>query len=93
MLQHTVLQTDASDAWIASVLCQQDEDGTDRPVALNSRKLLLWERKYATIEKDCLAVVEKVKQSRIYFTWIPFTTNRTQLPAIPGENKGKKMDV
>ena len=50
-----VLQTDASDG-VGAVLSQVDDTGADHPVAYFSRKLLLREQKYSTIEKECLAI-------------------------------------
>ena len=51
-----VLQTDASDIGIGAVLLQE-EDGAKKPVAYASRKLKKAELSYATIEKECLAIV------------------------------------
>ena len=50
------LQTDASDRGVGAVLSQTDEDGLEHPVAYYSRKLLSREEKYATVEKECLAI-------------------------------------
>ena len=47
-----LLQTDASDVGVGAVLSQLDEEGADHPVP----KLLAREQKYATIEKECLAI-------------------------------------
>ena len=70
--QFTV-QTDASDVGIGGVLSQKDEAQEDRPVAFFSRKLLSREKNYATVEKECLAIVETIKHFSVYLTGVPFT--------------------
>ena len=51
-----VLQTDASDQGIGAVLSQVDEADQEHPVAFYSRKFLVREERYATVEKECLAI-------------------------------------
>jgi hypothetical protein len=51
-----VLQTDASDCGIGTVLMQED-DGVKYPIAYASKKLLPRERNYSTIERECYAIV------------------------------------
>ena len=51
-----ILQTDASEVGIGAILSQTDTEGYDHPLAYFSRKLLPREQKFATIEKDCLAI-------------------------------------
>ena len=67
------MQTDASDEGIGGVLSQKDEAQEDRPVAFFSRKLLSREKNYATVEKECLAIVETIKHFSVYLTGVPFT--------------------
>ena len=56
-----VLRTDASETGIGAVLLQEfDEEKF--PVAFASRKLLDRERRYSTIERECLAVVWAVQK-------------------------------
>ena len=50
------VQTDASDQGVGAVLSQQEDDGEEHPIAYFSRKQLPREEKYATVEKECLAI-------------------------------------
>ena len=50
------LQTDVSEYGVGAVLSQEDDAGDEHPIAYFSRKLLPREQKYATIEKECLAI-------------------------------------
>ena len=61
-----VLQTDASDVGVGALLSQVDDTGADHPVAYFSRKLLLREQKYSTIEKECLAIKLATQAFRVY---------------------------
>ena len=61
-----VLQTDASNRGIGAVLSQLDDAGQERPVAFISRKLLPREEKYATVEKECLAIKLAIQHFRVY---------------------------
>eukprot|EP00731_Ephydatia_muelleri_P029100 Em0020g744a len=51
-----VLQTDASNWGVGAVLSQVDDADNEHPVAYFSKKLLPRERRYSTIEKECLAI-------------------------------------
>ena len=51
-----ILQTDASEFGVGTVLSQLDDSSTDHPVCFFSRKLLPKEQRYSTIEKECLAI-------------------------------------
>ena len=77
-----IVQTDACDLGIGAVLSQLDEDGEERPVAYASRKLLPRETRYATIEKECLAIVWALKQFRIYLYGVPFVIETDHKPLI-----------
>ena len=52
-----IIDTDASNRGIGGVLSQIDDHGHERPVAFCSRTLSERERKYPTMEKECLAAV------------------------------------
>ena len=51
-----ILQTDASAQGVGAILLQECE-GLRHPIAFASRKLLPREQNYATIERECLAIV------------------------------------
>ena len=61
-----ILQTDASDRGVGAVLSQRDSAGVDHPVGFFSRKLLPREERYATVEKECLAIKLGVQAFRVY---------------------------
>ncbi|XP_026003826.1 uncharacterized protein LOC113009615 [Astatotilapia calliptera] len=67
-----VLQTDASDRGLGAVLSQQVR-GADRPVLYISRKLAERERRYSTVEKECLAIRWAVGSLRYYLLGRSFT--------------------
>ena len=68
-----ILQTDASDRGIGAVLSQQDDDGVDHPISFYSRKLLPREERYATVEKECLAIKAAVEAFKVYLLGRHFT--------------------
>ena len=59
-------QTDASNYGVGAVLSQPDAEGPDHPVVYFSHKLLDRERKYSTIDKECLDIKLAVKVFQIY---------------------------
>lgn len=73
-------QTDACDLGIGAVLSQLDENDEERPVAYAGQKLLPLEIKYATIEKECLAIVWALKQFKIYLFGMPFLIETDHKP-------------
>ena len=72
-MKEFILQTDASDRGIGAVLSQQDNDGVDHPISFYSRKLLPHEERYATVEKECLAIKAAVEAFKVYLLGHHFT--------------------
>lgn len=58
---------------MGAVLSQYGEDGEDHPVAYFSRKLLHRERNYATVDRECLAIVDGIRHFAVYLTGTQFT--------------------
>ena len=74
-----VVPTVASERGIGAVLSQEGSDG-EHPVACISRKLRPRESKYATIEKECLAIVWAVQTLRVYLFGQCFTIQTDHHP-------------
>ena len=66
------LRTDASDKGLGAVLLQE-HDGKLSSVSYASKKLTEREKKYNTIERECLAVVWAVRKFLIYLYGVEFT--------------------
>ena len=77
--QPFVLRTDASDKGIGAVLMQERE-GSLRPIAYASKKLLGAETRYAIIEKECLAIVWAIKKFEPYLYGNHFTIETDHQP-------------
>lgn len=73
------LRTDASDRGVGAVLLQE-HDGDLRPVAYAGRKLSDAEAKYATIEKECLAVIWALKKFKPYIYGTQFVIETDHQP-------------
>jgi len=76
-----VLRTDASNYALGAVLLQS-HDGEMHPIAYASRKLLPRECRYATIEKECLAIVWAVRKFYLYLGHNPFILQTDHQPLI-----------
>ncbi len=66
-----MVNTDASATAIAAILMQEYE-GKEHPICYTSRTLNDAERRYSTIERECLAIVFAVKAYRNYLTGTHF---------------------
>ena len=67
------IYSDASDRGIGAVLSQRDSDDIDHPIAYYSKKLLPREERYATVEKECLAIKMAIESFRVYLSGRHFT--------------------
>ena len=76
-----VLRTDASNYALGAVLLQS-HNGEMHPIAYASRKLLPRECRYATIEKECLAIVWAVRKFYLYLGHNPFILQTDHQPLI-----------
>ena len=76
-----ILRTDASDRGIGSVLLQE-EVGVKWPVAYASRKLLPREESYATVEKECLALVWSIQKFQRYLYGKHFIVETDHQPLL-----------
>ena len=61
-----IIYTDACDKGLGAVLCQIDKEKKCRPVAFYSKKLTARERKYATGEKELMAIVFAMVHFKVY---------------------------
>lgn len=76
-----VLQTDASDRGLGAVLFQYEQD-RKLPVAYASRKLKDSECAYATIEKECLAIVWAINKFQRYLYGQDFVLETDHSPLV-----------
>lgn len=76
-----ILQTDSSSVGIGGILLQE-ENGVKKPVAYASRKLKKAELNYATIEKECLALVWGVLKFQRYLYGREFILETDHRPLV-----------
>ena len=81
MSQQFILQTDASDTGVGSVLLQE-HDGKLFPIAYNSRKLLPREKNYSAIEKECLGLVWAIDRFKCYLYGREFILQTDHQPLV-----------
>ena len=81
-----ILRTDASNIGLGAMLLQERE-GEVHPVAYASKKLSETERKYATIEKECLAIVWGIKKFTNYLYGREFVIQTDHKPLTYLNNK------
>ena len=87
-----LLFTGASDYGIGAIL-SQIQNGNEVVIAYDSRQLKPPERKYPTVEKEALAVVDAIKKFRHYLLDQPFTVISDHRPlqclALQKDNNGR----
>ena len=64
--QPFIIHTNAPEWGIGAVLSQLGGDQQEHPVMFLSRKLLPREQNYATVEKECLAVLWAIQSPQAY---------------------------
>ena len=74
-----ILRIDTSSCGLGAALMQEHE-GRFFPIAYGSKKLTSAERKYSTIEKECLAIVWGVSKFRLYLAGKPFVSQTDHQP-------------
>lgn len=79
----TVLSTDASNSGLGAALYQMQGDGSRRPVYYASRSLTETESRYATIEKEALAVVWACEKLDKYLCGMDFSVETDHKPLVP----------
>ena len=80
--KNTILTTDASDYGAGAVLSQEDKDGTRRMIGAASRSFTETEKRYATIEKEALAVVWGLEKFHYYICGAPILVETDHKPLI-----------
>ena len=77
--EHFIVRTDASSVGLGAVLLQMSGDSL-HPVYYSSRKLLDRERRYSTIERECLAIVWGIAKFSKYLWGTHFTLQTDHRP-------------
>ena len=77
-----ILYTDACDYAIGGILCQEDENGIERPIQYVSAQLNQTQRRWATVEKEAYAVIYCLKKLRTYLLGADLTVYTDHKPLM-----------
>ena len=88
----TLVAADASSYGLGSVLSQRQSDDSWRPVCFASRSLTDVERRYAQIEKECLALTWACEKFADFLVGIYFTLHTDHKPLISLLSSNKALD-
>ena len=77
-----ILKTDASDSAIGCVLAQRDERSREQMVACASRKLSTGEKRWATYDKEYVAIVWSVRHFSHYLKFRSFIVYTDHRPLL-----------
>jgi transposase InsO family protein len=78
----TLVSADSSSYGIGAVLLQQQSDGTWRPVTFVSRALNDVEKRYAQVEKECLALTYSAERLSDYLIGTKFVLQTDHKPLV-----------
>lgn len=76
------LAVDSSDVGVGAVLSQIGESGIEKPISFFSKKLLSHQRKYSTVEKECLALVLALVHFHVYLSVGAVTVSTDHNPLV-----------
>jgi transposase InsO family protein len=77
-----ILYTDACDYAIGGILCQEDEEGTERPIQYVSATLTSTQRNWSTSEKEAWGVVYCLDKLRCYLLGADFVVYTDHKPLL-----------
>ena len=89
-----ILYTDACDYAIGGILCQEDDNGIERPVQYLSAQLTSTQRRWSTVEKESFAVVYCLDKLRCYLLgaeFVVFTDHKPLLSLFTSQMKNTKI--
>ncbi len=77
-----VVTTDSSATHVGGVLCQVQNDGTERAIGYFSKKLKPTEVRYSTVDREALAVVLTCRQFSHYLWGTKYTLVTDHQPQV-----------
>ena len=88
-----ILPADPSDWGLGTSLSQVFEQGDQHPVAFTSHKLLTKEKNYATMEKECLAIVLALQSFQVYPYSHLFSLDRSPIVVLAAPNRNSESSI